>query len=61
MVFLGSEEKIVTVQEIHRRMSRWPSGTLELVPKAEHEVLMETPAIRARAFDRITALFDARR
>jgi hypothetical protein len=24
-------------------------------------VLMETPAIRARAFDRITALFDARR
>jgi lysophospholipase len=61
VVFLGSEEKIVTVQEIHRRMSRWPSGTLELVPKAEHEVLMETPAIRARAFDRITALFDARR
>jgi lysophospholipase len=61
VVFLGSEEKIVTVEEIHRRMGRWPGGTLELVPKAEHEVLMETPAIRARTFDRIAAQFDARR
>lgn len=61
VVFLGTQEKIVTVPEIHRRMGRWPGGALEIVPKAEHEVLMETPAIRARAFDRITALFDARR
>jgi len=61
VVFLGSEEKIVTVEEIRRRMGHWPGGTLELVPKAEHEVLMETPAIRARAFDRIAALFDTRR
>jgi lysophospholipase len=61
VVFLGSEEKIVTVEEINRRMSRWPGGTLELVPKAEHEVLMETPAIRARAIDRVAALFDAQR
>jgi lysophospholipase len=61
VVFLGAEEKIVTVEEIHRRMGRWSSGTLELVPRAEHEVLMETPAIRARAFDRIAALFDAQR
>jgi len=42
-------------------MSRWPGGTLELVPKAEHEVLMETPAIRARTIDRVAALFDAQR
>ena len=61
VVFLGTQEKIVTVQDIHRRMGRWQGGTLEIVPKAEHEVLMETPAIRARAFDRIAALFDARR
>ena len=61
VVFLGSEEKIVTVEEINRRMSRWPGGTLELVPKAEHEVLMETPAIRARTIDRVAALFDAQR
>jgi len=61
VVFLGSDERIVTVKEICRRMGRWPGGTLELVPKAAHEVLMETPAIRARAFDRIAALFDAQR
>lgn len=61
VVFLGSEEKIVAVEEIKRRMGRWPGGTLEHVPRAEHEVLMETPAIRARAFDHIAALFDAQR
>lgn len=61
VVLLGSEEKIVTVKDVCRRMGRWPGGTLELVPKAAHEVLMETPAIRARAFDRIAALFDAQR
>lgn len=61
LVFLGSEEKIVTVEEITRRMGRWPGGALELVPEAEHEVLMETPLIRARAFDRIAALYNGQR
>ena len=61
LTFLGEREKIVAVEPIERRMARWPGGTLDRVPNAEHEVLMETPAIRTRAYDRITALFDDHR
>lgn len=58
LTFLGTRERIVTVNAIRRRMARWPGGTLEIVQDAEHEVLMETPAIRARTMERITAFFD---
>jgi lysophospholipase len=58
---LGTGEKLVSVEEIHRRMARWPGGRLELVRGAEHEVLMETPEIRTRVFEMTTALFDAHR
>lgn len=61
ITFLGTEEKIVDVPSIHERMRRWPGGTLDLVPGAEHEVLMEKPAIRARVIERMDALFTASR
>jgi lysophospholipase len=57
LTFLGAEEKIVDVQAIHERMRRWPDGTLNLVPQAEHEVLMETPAIRRYVLDQLDAHF----
>jgi lysophospholipase len=59
VTFLGTEEKVVDPAAIHDRMRRWPGGTIEMVARAEHEVLMETPEIRRRTFDRIVALFDA--
>jgi lysophospholipase len=59
VTFLGSAEKVVDPAPIHDRMRRWPGGTLEIVDGAEHEVLMETAAVRARVFDRIDAVFDA--
>lgn len=59
LTFLGSEEKIVDVPAIHDRIRRWPGGTLDIVPLAEHEVLMETPAIRAHVFDRLDRFFSA--
>jgi lysophospholipase len=61
LTFLGERERIVAVEAIEQRMARWPNGTLDRVRHAEHEVLMETPAIRTRAFDQITALFDQHR
>lgn len=61
LTFLGTLEKIVAVEPIVQRMKRWPGGVLDLVPQAEHEVLMETPAIRAHVLDRMVALFDANR
>jgi lysophospholipase len=54
---LGDEEKVVDPAPIHTRMARWPKGTLDLVPLAEHEVMMEVPNTRQRFYDMTTALF----
>lgn len=54
---LGAQEKIVDTAPVHARMAIWPEGRLDLYPGAEHEVLMERPAARARFFDTATALF----
>jgi lysophospholipase len=61
LTFLGTAEKVVDSEPVRERMARWPGGKLEMVPGAEHEVMMETPAIRARFFDATAALFDANR
>ena len=58
---LGLQEKIVDAGPIHARMATWPQGRLDLYPACEHEVMMETPATRARFFDAACALFDANR
>ena len=58
---LGLAEKIVDTGPVHRRMAQWPGAGFDLVEGAEHEVMMERPATRARFFDRATALFDAHR
>lgn len=57
LCFLGAEEKVVDPAPIHARMARWPKGTLDLVPLAEHEVMMEVPDTRQRFYDMATALF----
>ncbi len=58
---LGTAEKVVDVAPVHLRMARWPSGELDLYPGAEHEIMMEGPAVRKRFFDRAAALYDANR
>ena len=54
---LGTAEKIVEAGAIRRMMARWPGGTLELYEGAEHEILMEGPALRGRFLDAAAALF----
>ena len=58
---LGTAEKVVDVAPVHLRMAGWAKGQLDLYPGAEHEIMMEGPATRARFFDRAAALFDANR
>lgn len=58
---LGTAEKVVDPAPVHLRMAGWPGGRLDLYPMAEHEVMMETPAHRARFFDQSCILFDAAR
>jgi lysophospholipase len=58
---LGTAEKVVDPTPIHLRMAGWAKGQLDLYPGAEHEIMMEGPADRARFFDRAASLFDAHR
>jgi len=58
---LGTAEKVIDVPPVHLRMASWANGQLDLYPGAEHEILMEGPAVRARFFDRATALYEANR
>ncbi|MFV2053095.1 alpha/beta hydrolase [Aliiroseovarius sp. YM-037] len=57
LTFLGSQERIVVSDAVERYMHCWPNGTLRKVQGAEHEVLMETPAIRKMIFNEADALF----
>jgi lysophospholipase len=57
ITFLGSNERIVHVGRIKDRMENWKNGQLQMVQGAEHEILMETPALRDAAIDDIARLF----
>ena len=58
---LGRLERIVEVQPIQDRVARWPGARLDLYDGAEHEVLMERPALRDAFVTRAVALFEANR
>jgi lysophospholipase len=59
VTLLGSAERIVDTQAIHRRMKDWPQGRLVLLPGAEHEVLMEAPRLRGEAMRAVLDHFAA--
>jgi lysophospholipase len=54
---LGTSERVVDTTPIHLRMRHWRNGRTDLYPDAEHEIMMETPAIRERLFDSVAAHF----
>ncbi|MBM1311570.1 alpha/beta hydrolase [Sulfitobacter mediterraneus] len=55
--WLGSNERIVETSRIHQRMETWKGGRLEIVEGGEHEVLMESRALRAPIMDDMAKLF----
>ncbi|CAM5499920.1 alpha/beta hydrolase [Frigidibacter albus] len=60
LCMMGGNERVVDAGRIRSVMARWPGGRLEVIPGAEHEMMMETPATRRRFYDGAAALFDAR-
>lgn len=56
---VGPAERVVDIPAIESRMDRWPGATFDRIEGAEHEILMERPAIRARFYDAAARLFDA--
>ncbi len=59
LTFLGSNERVVDTVPVQARMADWPGGELMMMEGAEHEVLMEKPAIRSKALEAIKAHFGA--
>jgi len=57
VTWLGSNERIVYTPRIHERMKSWKGGRLEMVKGGEHEVLMETAALRNTVYDGLEKLF----
>ncbi|WP_432816764.1 alpha/beta fold hydrolase [Sulfitobacter sp. JB4-11] len=57
VAWLGSNERIVSTPPIHARMESWKGGRLEIIPGAEHEVLMESEALRNPILDGIQKVF----
>ena len=58
---LGGLERIVEVGPIRARVAQWPGGRLDLYDGAEHELLMERPALRDAFIQSAVALFQAHR
>lgn len=56
---LGTSERVVDTAPIHLRMRQWRNGSIDLYPNAEHEIMMESPAMRQRLFDSVANHFNA--
>ena len=59
LIGLGSNERVVDPEDVRAVAARWPSARLELFDGAEHEIIMETDAIRARFLASAAATFAA--
>lgn len=57
LTFLGSNERIVDPQAIKDRMASWQNGKLQIIGRAEHEILMERPDVQQPAVAQIAAHF----
>ena len=57
LTIVGDNERIVSVPRIEDRMASWPNGRLEVIKDGEHEVLMESDAVRAPILHQILEHF----
>lgn len=57
VTFLGTNERIVEPGPIRAKMAAWAGSRLEIVPNAEHEIMMERREVREAFFAQSLALF----
>ena len=55
--FCGEQDAVVDLSAIKDRMRRWPSGKLEMVPDAKHDLLSETSKIQSKLLHEMDSLF----
>ncbi|MBE0412646.1 alpha/beta hydrolase [Yoonia sp.] len=61
LTYLGGRETIIDPDRIRQRMAGWPGGDLRFIPEGRHEMMMDSPSLRAAVFDATVAHFDAHR
>lgn len=59
LTFVGTDEKVVSIDAIKRFDLNWPSSEVRLVEGARHEMMMEAPAIRKRFMGETLAFISA--
>ena len=59
ITLLGTDESIVDSNAVKAVMQHWANGMLHMFDGAQHEILMERPAIREAAFALLAAHFHA--
>ncbi len=57
LTLLGSDERIVDIDRIERRMASWPGGRLLRIDGGRHELLAENATRRGALIDRIAGHF----
>ena len=58
LTYLGAYDAIIDPSRITARMKAWPNAVLHVIAQAKHEMLMDTPDLRAKVYEETVALFD---
>lgn len=58
--FCGDRDVVIDIKAVEDRMDRWPNGTLELIPNAKHDILLEIPEVREGVLTKIGDFFSVR-
>ncbi|PWE33735.1 alpha/beta hydrolase [Maritimibacter sp. 55A14] len=61
LVMVGSEERIVDRAAVEEIARSWPNARMEVLEGGQHEIMMETPAIRGLCFDTMAEFFKGHR
>lgn len=55
--FCGERDIVVDLAAIRHRMGRWPTGRLEMIIGAKHDLFSETPRVQGQLLDALCRLF----
>ncbi len=58
-IFLGTRDRVIDPKAIRIISRRWPQAELQLIPDAQHELMMERKEIRQLFFDQIITFFNS--
>lgn len=57
IAFCGDQDEIIDITAVQDRMKQWPTGKLEVISGAKHDILSEIQLVRERVMVEICRLF----